>query len=273
VLEHNPQALSKASFSTIRRKFISWTKKTPKTGTAQRWHMRTGYPELSALKHLVNASKGVKIKGPIIIQYKACALAKIRKQIRQAPRKFDESSGKRIAVNFHNYASGINEYTFQVILTNRATGYVWDYYFVTRKSADLIKMFGAFFNIMKVYNFIKVKIVEYNNKIEKHSQVAEFLAFKSIRIEPLAPNTQGQNGGAERSGGVLKDKKRAMRVGARFPHALWPEIVKTAVYLYNRTPNYGDSDTRWKSLYTCFRRAVSLARNMPNTKKTKKWLN
>jgi hypothetical protein len=131
-----------------------------------------------------------------------------------------------------------------MILTNRATGYVWNYYFVTRKFADLIRMFDAFFNIMKVYNFIKIKTVECDNKIEKHSQIAEFLASKSIRIKLSAPNTQGQNGGAERSRGVLKDKKRAMRVKARFLHALWPEIGKTAVYLYNRTPNYGDSDTR-----------------------------
>jgi hypothetical protein len=79
VLEHNFQALFKALFSTIRRKFISWTKKAPKTGIAQRWHMRMGHPGPSALEHLVNASKGVKIKGPIIVQYEAYALAKIRK--------------------------------------------------------------------------------------------------------------------------------------------------------------------------------------------------
>jgi hypothetical protein len=35
-----------------------------------------------------------------------------------------------------------------------------------------------------------------------------------------------------------------MRVKARLLHALWPEIGKTAVYLYNKTPNYSDSDTR-----------------------------
>jgi hypothetical protein len=221
--------------------------------------MRMGHPEPSALKHLINAFKGMKIKGLTIVQYEACALAKIRKQIRRAPRKSDESSREHIAVNFHDYAPGINEYIFQVILINRAIGYVWDYYFVTRKFADLIKMFDAFFNIMEMHNFIKVKTVECDNKIEKHSQIAEFLASKSIRIEPSAPNTQGQNGGAERSGGVLKDKERAMRVKARLPYALWPEIGKTAVYLYNRTPNYGDSDIRWESLYTRFRRAVSLA--------------
>jgi hypothetical protein len=123
-----------------------------------------------------------------------------------------------------------------------------------------------------VHNFIKIKTVKYNNEIEKHSQVAEFLAFKSIRIEPSAPNMQGQNGGAERSGGVLKDKERAICVEARFPYALWPEIGKTAIYSYNGTPNYGISDIRWESFYTCFRRAVSLARGMPNTKKQKNGL-
>jgi hypothetical protein len=148
---------------------------------------------------------------------------------------------------------------------------VWDYYFVIRKFANLIRIFNAFFNIMKVHNFIKVKIIECDNEIEKHSQVAEFLTSKSIRIKLLAPNTQGQNGGAERSRGVVEDKERAMRVGARLPHVLWPKIGKTAVYLYNRTPNYGDSDTRWESFYIRFRRAVSLARGMPNTKETKKW--
>jgi hypothetical protein len=111
-------------FSKIRRKFISWTKKAPKTGTAQRWHMRIKHPEPSALEHLINAFKEMKIKSPTIIQYKACALAKIRKQIRRAPRKFDENPGKRIAVNFHNYAPEINEYTSQVILINQAIGYV-----------------------------------------------------------------------------------------------------------------------------------------------------
>jgi hypothetical protein len=116
-----------------------------------------------------------------------------------------------------------------MILTNRTTGYIWDYYFVTRKSADLIRIFNAFFNIMKVHNFIKIKTIKYDNEIEKHSQVAEFLASKSIRIKPLVPNTQGQNGGAERSEGVLKDKERAMRVRAQLPYALWPEIGKTAV--------------------------------------------
>jgi hypothetical protein len=91
-----------------------------------------------------------------------------------------------------------------------------------------------------------------------------------MKVKLLAPNTQGHSGGAERSGGVLKNKERAMHVKARLPHALWPEIGETAIYLCNKFPNYGDSNTRWKFSYTRFRRAVSLARRMPNIKETKK---
>jgi hypothetical protein len=86
--------------------------------------MRMKHPGPSALEHLVNASKRVKIKGPIIVQCEAYALVKIQKQIKRASKEFNEGPGKRIAVDFHNYASGINEYIFQMILTNRATGYV-----------------------------------------------------------------------------------------------------------------------------------------------------
>jgi hypothetical protein len=74
--------------------------------------MRMEHPEPSALEHLVNASKGMKIKGFTIIYCETYALAKMRKQIRRALREFDEGPGERIAVDFHDYASRINEYTF-----------------------------------------------------------------------------------------------------------------------------------------------------------------
>jgi hypothetical protein len=39
----------------------------------------------------------------------------------------------------------------------------------------------------------------------------------SIRIKPSAPDTQAQNGGAERSGGVIKEKARAIQLDANLP--------------------------------------------------------
>ena len=56
-------------------------------------------------------------------------------------------------------------------------------------------------------------------------------------FEPSAPYTHEQNGSAERSGGVIISRARAMRVHARLPKDLWPEIMPASAYVLNRTPN------------------------------------
>ena len=71
----------------------------------------------------------------------------------------------------------------------------------------------------------------------------------SIKIEPSPPYTQALNGGAERSGGVVKDKINAMRASSKLPAFLWKEIGRSAVYLLNRTPRY---QYRWKTPHDRF---------------------
>jgi hypothetical protein len=92
--------------------------------------------------------------------------------------------------------------------------------------------------MLEVQYSIKVKVFECDNEItEIHPQVAELLTARGIRAEPSAPNTQAQNGGAERIAAVIILKSRAMRAGAKLPEYLWPESIKAATYLYNRTPS------------------------------------
>jgi hypothetical protein len=64
-----------------------------------------------------------------------------------------------------------------------------------------------------------------------------------MKVEPSAPYTQGQNGGAERTEGVVKDESRTIAIGANLPDQLW------AVYLHNRKPKY---TYNWKSPYDRF---------------------
>lgn len=59
------------------------------------------------------------------------------------------------------------------------------------------------------------------------------LEEQGILIEPSAPDTQSQNGGAERSGGgVIEAKARTMRKGARLPEDLWREIYDNSNILW-----------------------------------------
>ncbi|KAF7568798.1 TT-ORF1 domain containing protein [Pyrenophora tritici-repentis] len=102
---------------------------------------------------------------------------------------------------------------------------------------------------------ITVKVIETDNEIfSVKPEVARWCRTRGIVLEPSAPDTQAQNGGAERSGGVVKEKGRAMRLDAHLPWDQWPEIARTAVYLHNRTPKY---QNRWRSPYEMFFTAIA----------------
>jgi hypothetical protein len=65
---------------------------------------------------------------------------------------------------------------------------------------------------------ITVKVIETDNEIVTVKQEVErWCTSLSIRIEPSALDTQAQNGGAERLGGVIKEKARAIRIDANLP--------------------------------------------------------
>lgn len=55
--------------------------------------------------------------------------------------------------------------------------------------------------------------------------------------ERTAPDTPDQNGPSERSGGIITSKARRLRIDAKLPEDLWPECIRAAVYLMNRSPS------------------------------------
>ena len=108
-----------------------------------------------------------------------------------------------------------------------------------RTAKSIICALDSLFSILDNQYGIKPKVVECDNEIfDRKPAVAVWLRSKAVRVEPSASYIQSQNGGAERLRGVIKEKERAMRTGAKLPHFLWPKVGKAAVYLYNRTPKY-----------------------------------
>lgn len=138
-----------------------------------------------------------------------------------------------------------------MLITNRFSGFVWDLYFKDNRPArSIIKQLSTLVLFMKVQYNVTVKIIESDNEIfSVKADVAKWCSAQGIKIEPSAPDTQAQNGGAERSGGVIKEKARAMRLDSNLTWQMWPEITRAAVYLYNRTPNYAN---QWRSPYEVF---------------------
>ena len=123
------------------------------------------------------------------------------------------------------------------------------FYLEDRTSDTIIDALESLFGTLKTQYQVVPEVIECDNEIvDQKPKVRDFLEKppRSIRLEPSAPYTQAQNGGAERSGGVIKNKARAMKIGSNLPPFLWVEIYRCAVYLYNRTPKYVYN---WKSPY------------------------
>ena len=109
---------------------------------------------------------------------------------------------------------------------------------------------GALETIMEFLNMAKTrygKTVKYFRVDGERTLGRDFdrlIASYGISVEMTAPATPAQNGAAERAGGVLVTKARAMRIGANLPTDLWPEAFMAAGYLNNRTPK---RNLQWKT--------------------------
>ncbi|KJZ68647.1 hypothetical protein HIM_10513 [Hirsutella minnesotensis 3608] len=246
LLEYIPQDLTRRAFFARRNTFTSHTQRKPQRATAELWHRRLGHPGPRALEHLVNCSRGARIRGITTAECNDCGTAKAKEKIRREPREpADIRPGERIAIDFHDYEPDYKGYNSMMLLTDRASGFSWDYYLQDRRSETIVSTLNSAFKYLSYQLNFVIKAVECDNELtDRKHDVQRWLEGQQIRVEPSAPYTQSQNGGAERSGGVIKEKARAMT--GKLPHQLWREICKAAVYLNNRTPKYRH---KWRSPY------------------------
>ncbi|EED19147.1 hypothetical protein TSTA_024690 [Talaromyces stipitatus ATCC 10500] len=146
----------------------------------------------------------------------------------------------RHLVNFHDFeTSSINGFKCLILVTDRYSGLIWDYYLTDWKQETILMALQHLFNYLDRQYKIKPLKIKCDNEILKQPKVKDWLhSQEHVDIKPSPPDTQALDGAAERSGGVVKDKARAMRDAVKLPADLSPEIYRIAVYLLNRTPRY-----------------------------------
>lgn len=184
--------------------FNSW-KQSANRATADLWHQRLGHPGPEVISMLMEASEGVRVRGPSMVECEACGISKIHRQVRRQPRKINPKAGKRWAVDFLELTRDDEEYKKVMLFTDRYSGYVFDIYLTDWKTQDLLQAFDYFFRVLDYQFGIKPTVIESDNEIVQSTELKEHLEHTHLlMIEHSAPNTPAQNGGAERSGGVIK---------------------------------------------------------------------
>lgn len=259
VIEYIPESAKRAAFIARRLQYNSWTMKKANRAEAMCWHRRLGHPGPRALEHLVNHTEGARIKGPTTVECDICGLTKMKRQEHREPRKRTSKPGERISIDFHDYPHGISNFNSCAIVTDRETNFVWDYYFEKRKEESLLSMLKHLIKMLDERHNIKLRTIETDNELQKSKMIRAWLQEKAIKVDESAPRTQQQNGSGERSGGVVKEKARLLALDGNLPQDLWPEMVRTAVYLLNRTPK---QRLNWKTPYESFFSGIPTAETM-----------
>jgi hypothetical protein len=147
IMEYRPGTGKQASFAVKRARFNTWTEKKPNRVSAIKWHRRLGHPGPRALEHLVQRVRGARIKGITTVECDTCGIAKMKRQERREPREEVSRPGVRVSIDFHDFERGLGGYTSVAIITDRATGYTWDYYFEHRRDHALLTMMKNFVRI------------------------------------------------------------------------------------------------------------------------------
>ena len=249
----------------------SRTTRQPAWASSILWHRRMGHIGPAALSHLGNQTLGVKIRGPSTSQCQDCALAKIIQQISRRPDPNKSTRPfQRVHIDWFDLQEGWDGYQGDgrivrrcVLITCEATGIVLGYFTNSSREDENLPILKDTVNWLKLRYNLPISVVRSDSELNRNKTKA-WLNNRGIEFERCAPDTHDQNGTAESIGRIIMAKARAMRLSGRLPHALWREIVSTAVYLYNRTPRYS---LGWKSPYEVFHDYVMTAQGVTGPRK------
>jgi hypothetical protein len=266
VIEYIPSTRVNMAFISSRfphrkRRITSKDPRPRSKGDAKLWHLRLGHPGPMSLHKLGLNALGVNLRGPKTTECPHCACGKIKRQIsRRPPDRERDKPCSELHIDWTDlkeaYAGFVRVMFIHDVYSGRSFPYFMKTHGQEKENLRVLKDFIPF--IQKRYN-LKVNTIRSDGEMNRKKTKA-WLRSQGITFEPSAPNTQAQNGVAERSGGVIVEKARAMRIGANLPHDLWHEIVNAAVYLRDRTPRESNG---WKSSYEKFHTYISRKRKRP----------
>jgi len=220
-----------------------------------------GHPGPEALKHLGLNSLGVKLKGPSTAECPHYVQAKIRRQTsRRPPDREVKKPLTEIHIDWTDLTEAYSGYVRVMYLHDNFSGRSFPYFMKTHGTeAENLRVLRDFIPLMKKKYNLDIKTIRSDNELNR-KKTRNWLRLQGINLELSAPRIQAQNGYAERSGAVIQERARAMRLKANLPHDLWPEIVNCAVYLGERTPRHHN---RWKSPFEKFYSYVYGTRKQP----------
>jgi hypothetical protein len=257
-MEHNRLTHNKQTFCYVERNHGQWTlennepmqptedenaifatrsarPRPDEQASPEKWHLKLGHAGPEAISHLSEAATGVKlIRGPSTTECETCSVSKATRIISRRASPRGTNPYERVCWDLIQMSKAYNGDKW--ISHMRCDRTCMNHIYTQRSKKQSLPTMQRFVKWVYRRYGCEVKIIRLDGETSMLKGFEDWAAEEGITIERSSPYTPAQNGVAERSGGVIIQKSRCIRIGAQLPEELWPETGKTSGYLLNRSP-------------------------------------
>lgn len=217
--------------------------------TTERWHRRLGHMHDQRIEKLAQYADGIEItkptEGTAADDPELCAVCQLTKAYRQISRRVQGPSfGSlgRVHFDLMRIKEGFNGDHW---ITHFYLDGIRFHWLQTHDSKNGCQhAVVAFMSQLRNWFDLPIRAFHYDNERSAGRTVEAYLEEQGVIVEHSVVGTPETNSFAERSGGVIIMRARALIEDAKLPKDLWPEAVQTAVYIINRSPTKLN-DGRW----------------------------
>lgn len=212
----------------------------------QQWHRRLGHINVTTIKSMCKNGlvSGVDFTNEENFFCEDCQLGKMHRSSHPLAEKRFLEKGECIHVDLCGpmETTGIGGVRYFMLLKDEATGFRFVY--LIRQKSEVEKLINEFVVGVEKRMEVQIKRIRCDNGTEFiNKNVTTMLAGRGITFERIAPYTPQQNGFIERDNRTVQESARTMLIASDLGKSLWPEAVRTAVYLLNRSPGSRDPKT------------------------------
>jgi hypothetical protein len=115
-------------------------------------------------------------------------------------------------------------------------GIRWHWGETHKKKSECQQSIRTLFSLLRNWFNLPIRVFHSDNKPSIGNDTLNYLLEQGVIVQRAVVGTPEQNGFAERSGGVIIARARALLQESGLPKTLWPEEVQAAIYILNRSP-------------------------------------
>lgn len=205
----------------------------------EKWHRALGHVNFQYLNKIINNKLVDGLPDKIESTEMKCSNC-IQSKMTNVPFENNRTKTTEILELIHTDLNG----------PHNTTGYGGEKYFLTfiddyskctrifciKSKAETAKCFIEFINLVENKFNKRVKKIQCDNGREYlNKDIYNFIRYKGIELLPCPPYVHELNGVAERYNRSAMDIGRCLMREAKIHRRYWPEVIKTAAYLKNRT--------------------------------------